>query len=315
MAKKSTLDLLKRLAAGEDVTETIRILKLKPEVAEALRKADGEAIVVPTADGKIDPVATLGYIEKLVRSFGKAQRKVNDQFPVTLEEATSQNHMVTINPITNEIVYVGEEDEYGVDISKLSDARYYALVCAAMVGHDYWPKSLEKFEIETYLEEIFAEKPNRRWAQIFEDYERAKARGDLMTTQLIPRRLSEKQAMELLGQFEGKATTPLQQPAVSQEPDYEALVRQHAQLYPESIRIQASGNTVTGGICETLRLSASGCRVEGVIVLDGGHINGSGNYIHAYMPPRKDLNNNGSGNDLRVTNVSWKEIAQMRGIA
>jgi hypothetical protein len=311
---KSTLDLLKKLAEGRDITETIEALKRKPEVTEALRKADG-AIVVRTNDGKIDPQATANYIEKLARPFGKPQRKVNDQFPMSLEEACGQNHMVTINPITNEIVYVGEEDEYGVDISKLPDERYYALVWAAMFGHRFWPKSMEEFEVETYLEEIFAEKPNRRWTQIFEDYEQAKARGDLKTTQLIPRRLSERQALELLKQFGGKTAASLQQPAVSQAPNYEALVRGHAQLYPATIRVRASGNNVTRSICEELHLSASGCSVQGTIVLDGGHVNGSGNYIQVYMPPRKDLRNDGSANEIHITNLPWKQLAEKLGLA
>lgn len=309
LADHTVRELLDMLAENKgETSEVLAVLTAKPEVVAALGKAS-DKIVVPTDDGKIDPHATSAYIKELSLRFSEPQRKVNGKFPVTLDQALNLTRLVTLNPLSLKINYVGVKDTYGVVISNLPDERYFALLWALLTDHPRMPRTTDEDEIETYLEQIFADGENlkRRWKVIFEDYAQARQDGDVMTQGLI-RQMTEDHAAQLLGRL-GGATPAVSKPAPV---DYEQVVRAHfaeiAELRSTSAVVTGYNKSVTGSYTS---LTIAGYNITvNAIVLEDARITEYNVRGVITMPPHRQVIDSGYNNRVRQENVTWREIAE-----
>jgi hypothetical protein len=315
LADHTIRELLNMLAENKgETSEVLAVLTAKPEVVGALGKAN-DKIVVPTGDGAIDPQATSDYIKELNLRFSEPQRKVNGKFPVTLDQVLNLTRLVTLNPLTLKVNYVGVKDTFGVVISDLPDERYFALLWALLTDHPRMPRTTDEDEIETYLEQIFAdtESLKRRWTVIFEDYAEARRNGDV-TAQTLIRQMTEDQAAQLLGRLggatpSGSTPTPV---------DYEKVVRAHfaeiAQLRETGAVVRGYSKTVTGKYT-SLTISAYDVYVDNAVVIDEMRITKYNVRGGVIMPPHTRLYDSGYNNSVRVTNVTWQEIAERLNLA
>jgi hypothetical protein len=292
-----------------------------PEVAPAIVKAEGR-IIVPSADGGVNVEATLAYIAKLLLPFNKAERQVDGKFPITADKAFGVTRLVTINLITREINYVGEADGYGVVISALPDERYYPFFWALTTGHPRMPITDDEDEIETYLEQIFApeDQLKRRWKVILEDFAEAQRRGDFSTRGLF-REMTEEQALEMIKQVSGRVDIGGSITEVAPAtPDYEQLVREYVDsklslLPSENLRITGNHHIMSDtGICRRIVVGGNHNIVRNQLMLDGGIVTGNHNQVVVIAPPRVGVDNQGSHNVVRITNMTWENIFGYLGL-
>lgn len=307
--------LLGMLVSGEnDVDDVIAALTTKPDVQSAATKTDGKFIVLGDG-GKIDVEATTAYIARLKRAFGQAEHDIDGRVPVTLNRALKRSEMVTINPLTDKIEYVGQRNQYGFVISDVPDELYAAVMWAANTGHPFMPKrTTDELDLITHHEQLFSPE-GRRAARILMDYRAARDYGDLVALTTLPRQLTEEQARELLGsetRFTGD--TAVGQPAA--EPNWEDVVRQH---FAGIAEFRSTSATITGynkqvkGHFTSLKIAAYNVRVDAVVIdqmiLTEYNIRGV-----VTMPPHCNIVDRGyNNNGLRVVNVTWKEIAELIG--
>jgi hypothetical protein len=312
----SVKDLLTKLVAGEgDRTKTLKALKGNDDVRSALGKTN--EIIVPNADGGVNVDETVKYIASLAPTFGQKTRKVAGQFPITIEQAFDLTRMVMFNPITLDVVYVGVADKFGLGLvlSELDEKIVKALTWGLITGHEAMPRDLDEFAQEELFEQLFGERLPARVRRVMEDYQRAVQKGDLVAQGIICR-MSEEQAQQLLSQFSGGGSGAPSSASTSRSSgtDYEALVRQHAELSPETLRIDGHNHIQNDKICEQFSMNGHNNIARRVVVMDGGSVDGHANLVELIMPPRKDVRRGGHNNSVKVTNMTWENIARHLGL-
>ena len=317
----STYELLERLTQSKHkggINEVILALQAKPDVIKAIGMTEG-AIVVLAADDKLDPQATYDYIERLGRKFGRRERQVNGKAPTTLDRALKRSEMVTINPLTKDVEYVGVVNEYGIVMSDVPSELYQAVAWAEMSGHGFFPPpTIDQVELARHHQELFTPEGIRA-QRILEDYRQAKKDGDVNTTIQVPQQLTEDQVAQLTGMGTAQRTpgqrVPTSQPA-AREVDWEGVVRRHfagiEELSSTTRRVGGQSNNVSGQFT-SLTVNGQGHHLAGVVVIDRLTISGQGHGGNAIMPPRRSANTSGVGHDVHVTNATWKEIARLIG--
>lgn len=316
----STYELLERLTQSKhkgSTNEVILALQAKPDVIKAIGMTEG-AIVVLTADDKLNPQATYDYIGRLGRKFGRRERQVNGKAPTTLDRALKRSEMVTLNPLTKDVEYVGVANEYGIVMSDVPSELYQAVAWAEMSGHGFFPPpTIDQVELTRHHQELFTPEGIRA-QRILEDYRQAKKDGDVNTTIQVPQQLTEDQVAQLAGM--GAAHhTPGQRVPTSQTAtrgvDWEDVVRRHfaEKLSSTSRRVTGVNNNVSGHFT-SLKVDGQGHRLGDVVVINSLTISGLNHHGSVIMPPHKSADTSGLGHNVRVTNATWEEIARLIGV-
>lgn len=318
LSELTARELLARLADGEgDSAELIGYLKDKPNVALALRRADGK-IAVLTADDTLDPAQTHEYVEQLSSAFGEPERLVNGKAPVTLERALKRARMVTVNLLTGKVEYVGRANAYGIVMSDVADDRYQAIVWAAKTGHRFMPEpTTDEFHLTEQHEELFLP-DGRRGIRIEQDYGLAKAAGDAETLTVVPRQMTEEQALQLVNQM-GRQTSATRigtsRSAAPQQPvetNWEEVVRRHfrkiEELSSTSGGVSGHNNTIRGHFT-SLTVQGHNHYFSDAVVIGSLVISGHNHSGTVFMPPRMAASQSGHGHNIRVVNKSWEDIA------
>lgn len=288
-------ELIERIIADPSQSDDlIPVIREKRQVRAAEAKTREWAIA--NTGGGLNVTATVAYATFLARPHTVVQRKWEGDWPTTLERALGIDRRVMIHPFTGQPL--DGPDEFGFDWTKLSDEQHEAVIWAMVTRHRNLPASPD---VRRMSDELFADELPSYWAEIVEDYARAKARGD-SSTNGITRYVPE----DVLDGLSGRAASTFVSRERTEE-DYKAMLFDNAM----GAISRNSSFTKGEGIIPSLYINGS-CRLNGTIVLQGGTVNGSASG-HCYVPRGVSIQVNGSSS-MDEFPRSYKKLCEIAGL-